>query len=122
MSEELTPLERAVVALSRQDPISSLRSGGRKRGWILGLPPGPLPLANPRLEALRQYAIVRRVRGSTGVEAERGQLQEAGFSCKQMEQIDESVDQDQPDKRSVRNIENKFFIFCASCFPSVRWN
>ncbi|MGK6355738.1 hypothetical protein ACMGDH_11000 [Sphingomonas sp. DT-207] len=111
MSEELTPLERAVVALSRQDPISSLRSRGRKRGWILGLPPGPLPLANPRLEALRQYAIVRRVRGSTGVEAERGQLWEAGFSCKKIEEINDLVDQNRPEKWTVRRMVNELFVF-----------
>ncbi len=92
MSEKLTPLERAVIALSRQDPVSSLRSGSRKRGWILGLPTAPPPLANPRLEALRRYAILRRLHGQDRVEAEREQLGKMDFSDEQIEEVGDLVD------------------------------
>ena len=122
MSEELTPLERAVVALSRQDPVSSLRSRSRKRGWILGLPTGPLPLANPRLEALRRYAILRRVRGAARVEAEREQLLEAGFDNQKIEAIDDLVDPSRQHRRARPRAEGNLFIFDGSCFPAVRWN
>lgn len=122
MSDKLTPLERAVVALSRKDPVSSLRTGAGKRGWILGLPSGPPPLANPRLEALRRYAIMRRVHraGQSGVECE--PLREAGFSCKQIEEVDDLVD---PGRRRGSNIyksEEEALIFDGSCFPPIRWN
>jgi len=122
MSEELTPLERAVVALSRQDPVSSLRSRSRKRGWILGLPTGPLPLANPRLEALRRYAILCRVRGATRVEDERARLGEAGFGPRKIEEIDDLVDPSRQHRRARSRAEGNLFIFDGSCFPAVRWN
>lgn len=120
MSEELTPLERAVIALSCKDPVSSLRVN-RKRGWILGLPAGPLPLANPRLEALRRYAILHRVRGA-GIEAEREKLRETGFSSQKIEEIDDLVDPSRQHRRAQRNPDRGLFIFDGSCFPAVRWN
>jgi hypothetical protein len=122
MSEKLTPLERAVVALSRADPISSLRPNSRKRGWILGLPAGPLPLANPRLEALRRYAILRRVHGAARVEAERDQLHEAGFDNSKIQEIDDLVDPSRQHRRAKSGPEGNLFVFDGSCFPAVSWN
>ncbi|WP_158298813.1 hypothetical protein [Sphingomonas psychrotolerans] len=122
MSEELTPLERAVVALSRKDPVSSLRPNSRKRGWILGLPTAPLPLANPRLEALRRYAILRRVHGAARIGAERERLQETGFSRQKIEEVDELVDPSRKERRARSRAEGNLFIFDGSCFPAVRWN
>lgn len=122
MSEELTPLERAVIALSCKDPVSSLRPISRKRGWILGLPTGPLPLANPRLEALRRYAILRRVRGADRLEAERERLHQAGFDSPKIEEIDDLVDPSRQPRRARPEPEGNLFIFDGSCFPAVRWN
>lgn len=122
MSEQLTPLERAVIALSCKDPISSLRPGGRRRGWIMGLPTGPLPLANPRLEALRRYAILRRVHGAAKIEAERERLREAGFGHEQIEEVDDLVDPSRQHRRAPSRAERSLFIFDGSCFPAVRWN
>lgn len=122
MSEELTPLERAVVALSCKDPVSSLRLNRRRRGWILGLPTGPLPLANPRLEALRRYAILRRVHGAARVEAERKRLHEAGFDDPKIEAIDDLVDPSRRARRPRPEPAGNLFIFDGSCFPAVRWN
>lgn len=52
MSSSLTQLERAVIALARNDPASSLKRPGRTVRWLRGSSFAPLPLANPRLEAL----------------------------------------------------------------------
>lgn len=122
MSEDLTPLERAVVALSRKDPVSSLRPNSRKRGWILGLSTGPLPLANPRLEALRRYAILRRVHGAARIETERERLRETGFSDRKIEEIDNLVDPSRQHLRALSKPEGSLFIFDGSCFPAIRWN
>jgi len=122
MSEELTPLERAVIALSCTDPVSSLRPNNRRRGWFLGWPTGPLPLANPRLEALRRYAILRRVHGAGRVAAEREQLIEAGFDNRKIEEIDDLVDPSRQPRRGRPEPAGNLFIFDASCFPAVRWN
>jgi hypothetical protein len=122
MSEELTPLERAVVALSCKDPISSLRPNSRKRGWILGLPTDPPPLANPRLEALRRYAILRRVHGAARVEGERERLREASFSDRKIEEIDDLVDPSRQHRRVPSGSKESLCIFDGSCFPAIRWN
>jgi hypothetical protein len=122
MSEELTPLERAVIALSCTDPVSSLRPNGRRRGWFFGLPTGPLPLANPRLEALRRYAILRRVRGTARIAAERERLHEAGFDNQKIEAIDDLVDPTRQPRRPRPEPAGNLFIFDGSCFPAVRWN
>lgn len=122
MSEELTPLERAVVALSCKDPVSSLRPRNRRRGWILGLSTGPLPLANPRLEALRRYAILRRVHGAGRTGAERELLREAGFDDRKIEAIDDLVDPSRQPRRAPSGSKESLFIFDGSCFPAVRWN
>lgn len=122
MSEELTPLERAVVALSRKDPVSSLQPPGRKRGWILGLPTGPLPLANPRLEALRRYAILCRVQDAARIEGQRERLREAGFSDRKIEEIDDLVGAARQHRRTASGAGEGHFIFDGSCFPAIRWN
>ncbi|WP_168355760.1 hypothetical protein [Sphingomonas gei] len=122
MSEELTPLERAVVALSRTDSIASLRPMSRRRGWILGWPSSPLPLANPKLEALRRYSVLRRVRGTARVEAERALLREAGFSSQTIEKIDDLVDPSRQRRRAQPQPDGNLFIFDGSCFPAPRWS
>lgn len=122
MSEELTPLERAVVALSRSDSIASLRPKNRRRGWILAWRTDPLPLANPRLEALRRYAVLCRLRGAARVEAERALLREAGFSSQTIEEIDDLIDPSPQRRRTQRQPAGNLFVFDGSCFPAVRWS
>ena len=79
MSDQvLTSLELAVIALARPDPPSSLV---QRRGLVRQIFGGRAcqPLASPRLEALRRYAILGRVHGIALAGAERGRLREAGF-------------------------------------------
>jgi hypothetical protein len=84
MSEQvLTKIELMVIALARGDPPSSLV---QRRGFVRQIfgDCAPRPLAAPRLEALRRYAILRRVHGPALAEAEHGRLRDAGFGDLQM--------------------------------------
>ena len=59
------PLEWSIVALARQDPVSSIREEGligRTLRMIFGLKRRN-PLADPRLEALRRLAVLGWHRG-----------------------------------------------------------
>lgn len=89
MSSSLTQLERAVIALARNDPASSLKRPGRTARWLRGSSFAPLPLANPRLEALRRYAILRRVLGGGLAHQERENLFNSGFARGLIEEIDD---------------------------------
>lgn len=88
MPDALTPLERAVIALAHNDPASSLKRQDRAARWLRGPSFAPLPLADPRLEALRRYAILRRVHGGALAKQEREQLCNAGFAEGLIEEID----------------------------------
>lgn len=91
MSDQvLTSIELLVIELAQNEPPSSLvqpRSlvrrifGGRE----------PQPLGASRLEALRRYAILRRVRGARLTAIERTRLGEAGFDAPQIEEIDRLI-------------------------------
>lgn len=65
----LSDLERAVVALSMGDGRRTIAPRGglaeRLVGWLFGLRRA-LPLADPRLEALRRIAVLCRLEGSLG--------------------------------------------------------
>lgn len=82
----LTPLERAVIDLSRKDPLWSLARRSGVAIWLLGRRHDAQPLANPRLEALRRYAILRRQNRDGGQVA--GVLRESGYSPAQIAAID----------------------------------
>lgn len=89
MPGSLTQLERAVIALARNDPASSLRRPGRTACWLRGSGYASLPLANPRLEALRRYAILRRVHSSGLAHQEREKLRNSGFAQGLIAEIDD---------------------------------
>ncbi len=55
----LTGLELAVIALARRDDLTSFRSQHWLSRWLFGARPR-LSLSNPRLEALRRYAVLFR--------------------------------------------------------------
>ncbi|MDK2760016.1 MAG: MipA/OmpV family protein [Sphingopyxis sp.] len=88
MSHEIAALERQVIALSLDDPLSSLMKKNRLICWIFGDSATSLPLANARLEALRRYAILSRVFGVVPTGRERERLDRLGFDRRQMEMID----------------------------------
>ena len=82
----LSALERIVIALSHRDPASSLE---RRRGLFARLfvaRTGP-PLADPRLEALRRYAILFRLQGSALAEIERERFCAAGYDMRQIDEV-----------------------------------
>lgn len=87
MPDELNWLERAVIALSRNDPAWSLTRQGPVARWVCARGYGPQPLANPRLEALRRYAILRRIKGKSLAKQEYELLCEKGFDYKKINEI-----------------------------------
>jgi hypothetical protein len=61
-SERLSSAERQVVTLSRRDSLASVlsqRASGHVLRRLFGIAPSN-PLADPRLEALRRYAVLLR--------------------------------------------------------------
>jgi hypothetical protein len=91
MLDDLTLLERAVVALARTDPVRSLRRQGLFAGWIGGAKYTPQPLADARLEALRRYAVLLRKYGDALPERERVIIREAGFNRLKIAAVDRTV-------------------------------
>lgn len=91
MSDQaLTIIERVVIALAQRDPPSSLVPRRHIVRQIFG--DGTCPaLAAPRLEALRRYAILRRVHGTALARLERDQLLAAGFDDLQLSKIDRLI-------------------------------
>jgi hypothetical protein len=89
--ENLTAIERAIIALSLRDPIASVKpQGWFSRSGFSVLVFGPrrtFLLANPRLEALRRYAILFRHADPEAAAAGQS-LREAGYSAGQIDEID----------------------------------
>jgi outer membrane scaffolding protein for murein synthesis (MipA/OmpV family) len=86
----LTTIDLAVIALARLDPRSSLKSPRRLFVRLFGVRVHP-PLASPRLEALRRYAILRRLHGALIAADEQESLRVAGYEASQIEAIDRLV-------------------------------
>lgn len=94
MIHSLAQLDFAVIALALGDSMSSLKHKGR--GILARLIFGPklneLPLANPRLEALRQYVVLRRMHGNTLTDEARAPIQDAGYGPSDLNEIDRVID------------------------------
>lgn len=89
----VAPLERQVVQLARFDGRASLRAPGRLEtmmGWLFG---GKRAngLADARLEALRRYAVMFRLKGDALPQAETEQLLRAGFVREAVDEIRQLV-------------------------------
>ena len=92
-AKRLSAQERLVVVLSRTDPLWSLRprhTHSRVLRFLFGIE-APHHLADPRLEALRRYAVTYRLRGASLAEAEEQAVQ-AGFSPSQLAQVGNMAD------------------------------
>ena len=79
--------EQGAVLASLADGRASIRTGsfGRIVRVFFGLRPAP-PLAGKRLEALRRYALLYRLKGAAALpEEEQAHLRGAGFSDRQAE-------------------------------------
>jgi hypothetical protein len=86
----LTPEERQVVLLSRIDSTASLRAPGRsaKIARLLFGHEKPNRLASARLEALRRFAVLRRVQGDGIEAAEYHRLTDAGYGAAAVAEVD----------------------------------
>lgn len=91
MADELTLLEKQVIALSLGDPHSSLIPRSNFCLWFLGHRATSLPLANPRLEALRRYAILSRTSKQALPQDECDSLHRAGYDSRQKDAIDRLI-------------------------------
>lgn len=91
MADELTPLEKQVIAVSLGDPRSSLMPRSNVFLWFFGHRVTSLPLANPRLEALRRYAILSRTSKQSLPQDECDRLCHAGYDARQKEAIDRLI-------------------------------
>lgn len=98
-STTLTTIEMTVIALSRGDRASSLTRQNALCRLMLGQRPN-LRLANPRLEALRRYAVLLRLHGSALCIAERERLCDAGFDDWQIGEIGRLVMLSLPEETS----------------------
>lgn len=77
-----TDLEYRVIDIARQDPLSSVEAPGRiaaKLAWLMGSYQR-LPLADPRLEALRRFVVVGTHLGDRLPDEEVAHFVGAGFS------------------------------------------
>ena len=87
-AQRLNSQERLVVLLSRSDPLWSLRprqGHSRMLRFLFGIE-APHHLADPRLEALRSYAVTYRLDDASVSDAEEAAMR-AGFSASQLAQV-----------------------------------
>jgi len=88
----LSPLERTVIDLSLKDPPWSLYRQSGITVWLFGRRYDAQPLANPKLEALRRYAILHgRMPTSRDEADERQRLCDAGYGPAEAAEIDRLV-------------------------------
>ncbi|MEP9358386.1 hypothetical protein [Sphingomonas sp. KR3-1] len=90
----LTPLELRTLQLSQADGRASLRAPRRieRLGALLFGSRRVSGLANPRLEALRRFAILYRLDGAALDAAETARAEAAGFSAAALDQIRGLID------------------------------
>ncbi len=86
-------LEWLVIALAKRDHLGSLRAPGRIGAALSRLfgGRGESRLANPRLEALRRFAVHAWHRGHNVPPSELAAFREAGFAPSQAEILLESI-------------------------------
>ncbi len=87
----LSMLERQVIQLAAADGRWSLSGSGRFQSvlaWLFGLE-RPNPLADPRLEALRRYAVTIRLNAAQLTREEDNRMTSIGFSAGAIAEIRE---------------------------------
>lgn len=92
MIQSLAQLDFAVIALALGDSVSGVTRRARLARWIFGKGSSGLPLANPKLEALRKYVVLRRQHGDMLPADEHAPLRDAGYSIPDMSEIDRLID------------------------------
>ena len=99
----LTQLDLAVITLAHRDPAARLKPQNRVSRWIFGRRHAGLPLANPKLEALRRYVVLRRIHGAGSAFEQRNALCTAGYAPSELSEIDRLVDSLSAARRHRRN-------------------
>jgi hypothetical protein len=100
----LDETEQAVIRLSSRDAPSSVARGGRLSQLaerLFGLA-RPNPLADPRLEALRRFAILYRRRGEAACAAEEPLLEAAGYTRRQIAHARRLLEPEHARRRKTR--------------------
>lgn len=93
--------EWSVIALARRDNIASLAPDSwwqRMRHRLFGIE-APRPLANERLETLRRFAVLARLRRHLINPSEIARLVAAGFSAFQADVLLSLIDDARPSAR-----------------------
>lgn len=97
----LQRIERDVLLASRRDRLSSLEKAGPLGRWIgrlFGFE-GVNRLADPRLEALRRFAVLLRRRGDRLPAQEEARIRAAGFSPAQVAEVRRLIGAEHPPRR-----------------------
>lgn len=97
----LTRVERDVLLASRHDRVSSLDSKSLPGRWIariFGIESANR-LADPRLEALRRFAVLLRRRGNRLAPAEQTRFVAAGFGPAQVAEVRRLIEAGRPARR-----------------------
>jgi MipA family protein len=102
MPQPLTRLERTVITLALGDPASSLNRQSNLTRWLFGPRQGRSPLADPKLEALRSYVVLRRRYGMTRAAPQSRSLREAGYCLSDLSHIDRLIDDRSAGSRAKR--------------------
>ena len=92
-SPVFSAVEWSVIRLAKVDRLSTLREPGRLRrfiGWVTGIE-ASMPLANPRLEALRRMAVLSWHHGFAVPSDDVAEFNAAGFSEDQYELMVSSI-------------------------------
>ncbi|MDH7640924.1 hypothetical protein [Sphingomonas oryzagri] len=94
----LARVERDVLLASRRDRVSSLRGNSPPSRWIarlFGIEPANR-LADPRLEALRRFAVLLRRRGDRLPATEQTRIVAAGFTPLQVAEVRRLLQAERP--------------------------
>lgn len=105
---------RDIVRLSRRDGLSSLRQPGafgRMVARTLGLERAN-PLADPRLERLRRFAVLLRHAGARLRAREEARMIEAGFTHAQIAEVRHLVARERPSAPTERGTARRAALLC----------
>jgi len=122
----LDPLERQIVLLSRGDGVRSVQSR-RRYDWVLNLIYGfnsARSLADQKLEALRRYAVLRRLHGDHMAPEEVDQVRAAGFAPSKLANLHRMVDPWRAPRQRHQILQQSLTILAmgvlgALLFPSI---
>ena len=117
----LDPLERQIVLLSRGDGVRSVQARCRW-DWILDLIYGFNParsLADQKLEALRRYAVLRRLHGDQIAPEELDHVRAAGFAPSKLASLHRMVDPWRAPRHRHQMLQQSLMILAICLFGAL---